>query len=73
MKTVKFRAPEIMCEGCAKSIKRALSTSTAVLSVDVGIESKLVTVGYDESGITPDEIKGLIEGAGYDASLADSQ
>lgn len=71
MKTIKFSAPEIMCEGCAKTIKRALSVSTAISSADVDIPGKIVTVAYDESGITPDEIKELIEGAGYDTFPVD--
>lgn len=66
MKTIRYSVPEIMCEGCAKTIKRALGVSAAISLADVDIPGKIVTVVYDESVISPDEIKALIEGAGYD-------
>ncbi|WP_443101027.1 heavy-metal-associated domain-containing protein [Campylobacter sp. VBCF_03 NA9] len=40
--TMKFSAPNIMCNGCANTIKKALSDEFGEISVDV--ENKVVSV-----------------------------
>jgi copper chaperone CopZ len=42
-----FIAPDIECDGCANSIKKALGQSPGVETVDVNIERKSVVVGFD--------------------------
>lgn len=44
-----FHAPDIECDGCANSIKRALGRVGGVQSVDVDIAGKNVRVDHDPS------------------------
>ena len=44
----KFSAPEIECEGCANSIKNALSRVPGISAVNVDVEAKTVAVTHEE-------------------------
>ncbi|HEY3297301.1 MAG TPA: heavy-metal-associated domain-containing protein [Armatimonadota bacterium] len=68
MATVRYKAPEISCEGCANAIKRALGSSAGIRSVEVVVETKMVTVDYDESKIKPEHIRNLLADAGYEVA-----
>ncbi len=51
MEKVIMVAPDISCQHCAATIKRALGRMRGVESVDVDVPSKKVIVDYD-SGVT---------------------
>jgi len=42
-----FQVPNIGCEGCVKAIKGELSEIAGVQSVDAVVETRTVTVTYD--------------------------
>lgn len=42
-----FLAPDIECDGCAASIRKALGTADGVEAVAVDIDHKRVTVDFD--------------------------
>jgi copper chaperone len=44
--TTTLTAPEIVCGGCASSIKKALENTEGVFAVDVDVETKKVTVKH---------------------------
>lgn len=58
-------APNIHCGGCAASIQRSLTKLPGVSAVEVEVESKRVTVEYDDSLQNPDGIAERLTQAGF--------
>jgi len=46
MQTTTLSAPDIMCDGCANAIKKALGGLAGVSEVEVDIAAKRVTVSH---------------------------
>ena len=65
-KITSVTAPEIVCGGCATSIKKALGNVAGVAEVEVDVTSKKVTVQHDES-VTRDAIADALDRAGFSA------
>ena len=61
-----LKAPEIVCDGCANSIKNALSKLDGVSNTDVNIESKLVTVKHNKNA-SREELIAALDKAGFEA------
>ncbi len=53
------------CEHCVRAVKGAVSALPGVETVDVSLEKKLVTVGYDTAATSEQSIRAAIEGEGY--------
>lgn len=68
MKQATFDVPEIVCEGCATSIRKALDGLPGVASVDVDVPGKQVRVEIDETRTTSDAARERIEAAGFDVA-----
>ena len=66
VKTSVFKCKEVNCSGCQKHITEAVKTLDGIKSVKVNLETKLVTVVYDDTKTTADKIKSAIEEAGYE-------
>lgn len=64
--TTTVTAPEIVCGGCASSIKKALGNLEGVCEVDVDVSTKQVKVEHDES-VSREEIVSALDRAGYSA------
>ena len=43
-----FLSPDIECEGCANSIKRALGRITGIQGIEVDVPAKMVTVTHED-------------------------
>ena len=65
-KITTITAPEIVCGGCADSIKKALGNLTGVAEVDVDVATKKVKVEHSES-VSREEIVNALDRAGYSA------
>ena len=59
-------APEIVCGGCASSIKKALGNVEGVCEVEVDVTTKQVKVEHGES-VSREEIVNALDRAGYSA------
>jgi copper chaperone CopZ len=57
--------PDIECDGCANAIKRSLGTVQGVRDVEVGIESKSVTVQYDPAQVSDGALREQLNRAGF--------
>ncbi len=64
MATTTVTAPDIHCDGCASSIKRALGRVPGVETVDVDIETKAVTVNHEPT-VTRETIVDKLDKAGF--------
>lgn len=64
--TTTVTAPEIVCGGCASSIKKALGNLEGIFEVEVDVPTKQVKVEHNES-ISREEIVDALDRAGYSA------
>jgi periplasmic mercuric ion binding protein len=55
------------CEMCKEAIEKALAYESGVISSDLDLETKIVTVKYKPKKTNPDKIRLAISKAGYDA------
>lgn len=62
----RFNVEGMSCQHCVNSIKRAVGDLKGVDSVEVDLQGKTVTVGFDPQGLTEQNIKEAIEDQGYD-------
>ena len=60
-----FVSPEIECDGCAASIRKALGNAEGVESVAVDVDHKRVTVDFDATRITDVAIAELLDEIGF--------
>ena len=65
-KTTTVTAPEIVCGGCAGSIKKALGNVQGVSDVEVDVGTKKVSVKHD-SNVSREQIADALDRAGYSA------
>ena len=60
-------APEIVCSGCAASIKKALGNIDGISAVEVDVDSKKVTVEHGEN-VSHEAIIDALDRAGFEAA-----
>ena len=60
-----FKAPDIECGGCAASIQKALTGAPGVQSVAVDVETKTVTIAFDETKTSPRSISETLTDIGF--------
>ncbi len=63
----RFTAPDITCEGCAGTIKKALGVIPGVSSVSVDVATKVVTIDHGER-VPREAIEAALKGVGYPAA-----
>lgn len=70
--TTTLTAPDIVCGGCANSIKRSLGNLPGVSAVDVDVETKRVTVTHDEAAAPREAVVGALDNAGFPATVEEA-
>lgn len=65
MTTESFNVPEVSCGHCKATIERALEPVIGVEGADVDVDSKRVSVVYDESVVDRTSVVRAIEASGY--------
>lgn len=68
-KTVKIKCEEMTCIGCKNSITKAVKSLKGIEKIDIDLETKIITITYEESKTNPEEILYAVIGSGYDAEL----
>jgi copper chaperone len=68
MTTETLNVPDISCGHCKMSIEGAVEPLAGVDNVEVAINQRTVSVGYDGSDDTMREIVAAIEGQGYEVA-----
>lgn len=66
-KTTTVTAPEIVCGGCATSIKKALGNIEGISAVEVDVDSKEVKVDHGET-VSREAIIDALDRAGFEAA-----
>ena len=63
--TVRLNVEGMSCQHCVKAVKSSVGAVAGVDTVEVSLEQKLVTVGYDPAQAGLPALKAAIEDAGY--------
>ena len=64
-KSVKFKAEQMHCGGCANKVKRLMYTIDGVCWVDVDMTTKVVTVDYQSAKTGPEAMKEAFKTINY--------
>jgi copper chaperone len=62
---IELNVEGMSCQHCVKAVKGSVSALPGVDSVEVSLERKRVTVGYDPARVGIPAVKSAIEDAGY--------
>lgn len=68
MSNVILNVPDISCAHCEHTVLNALQGREGVKSVRVDIPTKTVSLDYDESAITLDQVGEILDEEGYPVS-----
>lgn len=61
-----FAVKNMMCAMCVAHVRKAIESLPGVKDVNVNLASNSALIEYDESKISPDQIKEAVVAAGYD-------
>jgi len=70
MSNIELTVDGMKCGGCSGRLKRVLEGTDGVKSTDIVLETKKVSVDFDEGSIGVDAIKGVIADAGFTVMAA---
>ena len=70
-KTIKIKCTEMTCDGCKRSITKSINTLKGIAKLDIDLESKIITVAFDDSKTDAQSIVNAVIEAGYNADLID--
>ena len=65
MARLRVVAPDISCEHCRRSIERDLDREPGVRAVAVDLETKTVSIDYDEAETGPPRLREALTDGGY--------
>ena len=68
METTTIKVDGMSCGGCVKSVTGVLTALDGVARAEVSLEQKQAVVEYDAGKLTRDQLKAVIEDAGFEAS-----
>ena len=64
-KETTLKIPALHCSSCANTVKKVLKVLPSVEVTQTDAETKLVSVQYDESVVTLDQIRETLDEVGY--------
>ena len=67
METTTIKVDGMSCGGCVKSVTGVLTALDGVAKAEVSLEQKQAVVEFDAARVTRDQLKAVIEDAGFDA------
>ncbi len=66
MKEAIVEVPDMHCDGCQDRVERAVRRLEGVRGVSASFQTGLVEVAYEETATDEQEIRSLIEQAGFE-------
>lgn len=66
---VELYSPDISCEGCAQAILKTLEEVAGIKELKVEVESRRISLNFDESFVSLQQIRERLSQAGYDTEL----
>lgn len=68
METTTIKVDGMSCGGCVKSVTGVLTALDGVAKAEVSLEKAQAVVEFDAAKLTRDQLKAVIEDAGFEAS-----
>ncbi len=68
METTTIKVDGMSCGGCVKSVTGVLTALDGVAKAEVSLEQKQAVVEFDAGKVSRDQLKAVIEDAGFDAN-----
>ena len=68
METTTIKVDGMSCGGCVKSVTGVLTALDGVAKAEVSLEQKQAVVEFDAAKLTRDQLKAVIEDAGFEAT-----
>ena len=68
METTTIKVDGMSCGGCVKSVTGVLTALDGVARAEVSLEQKQAVVEFDAGKVSRDQLKAVIEDAGFDAA-----
>ena len=68
-KVVKIKCTEMSCEACKRSITKSISQLKGIKTLDIDLETKIISVIYDDAVTDETSILNAVINAGYEAEI----
>lgn len=68
-KVVKIKCTEMSCDACKRSITKSINQLQGIKSLDINLETKIITVIIDDKLTDEQSVLNAVIGAGYEAEL----
>ncbi|MBI5898803.1 MAG: heavy-metal-associated domain-containing protein [Rhodocyclales bacterium] len=68
METTTIKVGGMSCGGCVKSVTGVLTALDGVAKAEVSLEQKQAVVEFDAAKLSRDQLKAVIEDAGFEAA-----
>jgi copper ion binding protein len=68
METITLKVIGMTCEGCVRSVTKALQAVTGVAAVEVSLEQAEAKVTYSPREVSVERLKVAIDDAGYESA-----
>ncbi len=68
METTTIKVDGMSCGGCVKSVTGVLTALDGVAKAEVSLEQKQAVVEFDAGKVSRDQLKAVIEDAGFEAT-----
>ncbi len=68
-KIVKIKCTEMSCDACKRSITKSINQLQGINSLNIDLDSKIITVIYDDKATDELSILNAVIGAGYEAEI----
>jgi len=65
MATIKLGVDGMTCGGCVKGVQNALNSYDGVSNATADLDDKSVSIDYDDTQMTVDQLHNAIEDAGF--------
>ncbi len=67
METITLKVNGMTCEGCVRSVTKALQGVSGVASVEVSLEHAEAKVTYSPREVSVERLKAAVDDAGYES------
>lgn len=68
-KVVKIKCTEMSCDACKRSITKSINQLQGIKSLDINLETKIITVVIDDKLTDEQSVLNAVVGAGYEAEI----